>query len=83
MFGQLRLLPDGRRGISTGDRTLKLWDTDTGLEVGTLYGHRGGVNQIAFSHDGNTIYSIGNDGDVRTWQAPPLAQFAIPPERQK
>ncbi len=81
-FGPLRFLPDGRRAISMSDRGLKLWDTETGLEVGTLYGHRF-VNQVAFSHDGNTMYSLGDDGHVRTWQAPPLERFPIPPELQK
>ena len=66
--------PDGRRVVSksSGDSTLKLWDTKTGLQVGTLYGHRGGVVGCAFSRDGNTIYSAAEDGDVRVWQAPPL-----------
>ena len=66
--------PDGRRVLSRsyGDSTLKLWDTKTGLEVGTLYGHRGGVVGCAFSRDGNTIYSAAEDGEVRMWQAPPL-----------
>src|SRR5262249_27059335 len=40
----LILSPDGRRAVSnSGHNTLKLWDTETGLEVGTLYGHRGGL----------------------------------------
>jgi len=64
---------DGRRVVSrSGDGTLKLWDTKTGLQVGTLYGHRGGVVGCAFSRDGNTIYSAAEDGDVRVWRAPPL-----------
>ena len=66
--------PDGRRVLSRsyGDSTLKLWDTKTGLEVGTLYGHRGAVAGFAFSRDGNAIYSAATDGDVRVWRAPSL-----------
>jgi WD40 repeat protein/serine/threonine protein kinase len=68
---------DGRRVVSSsaGDSTLKLWDTQTGLEVGRLYGHRGGVAGFAFSRDGNTIYSAGTGGDVRVWRAPPLDEL--------
>ena len=69
----LAFSPDGRRVVSRcSDNTLKLWDTQTGLELGTLYGHRGTVSGFAFSRDGNTIYSAAEDGDVRIWQAPPL-----------
>src|SRR5216117_219422 len=59
-IGSVNLIvsPDGRRVVSSsfGDSTLKLWDTQTGLEVGTLYGHRGGVAGFAFSRDGSTLY---------------------------
>ncbi|MGH7870465.1 MAG: WD40 repeat domain-containing protein, partial [Candidatus Dormibacteraceae bacterium] len=79
-FGPFRFLPDGRRGISRSNSILKLWDVEAGVEVGTLYSHRGLVNQLAFSHDGNTIYSLCADGNVRTWRAPPLSQFPIPAE---
>ena len=67
--------PDGRRLLSnsTGN-ALRIWDIKTGLEVGTLYSPGGGFAGIAFSHDGNTIYS-GDYGDVRIWQAPPLDQL--------
>ena len=36
--------PDCRRAVTSGtENSLKLWDTKTGLEVGTLYGHRGKI----------------------------------------
>ena len=69
--------PDGRRVLSRsyGDSTLKLWDTKTGLEVGALYGHGGGIAGFAFSPDGNTLYSAAQGSGVRVWRAPPLDQL--------
>jgi WD40 repeat protein len=71
--------PDGRRVASiSGDNALKLWDTKTGLEVGTIYGQSGGFADIAFSRDGNTLYSAAQDGVVRIWRAPPLDRLEAP-----
>jgi len=65
--------PDGKRLVSaSSDKTLKLWDTADGIEVGTLDGHSAWIGDVEFSRDGNTIFSIGVDGTLRTWEAPPL-----------
>ena len=67
--------PDGRRVVSNSSHSaLKLWDTKTGLEVGTLYSPGGGFIGFAFSRDGNTIFS-GSYGDVRIWPAPSFDQL--------
>jgi len=73
-------LPDGRRLVSSGssDNGLKLWDTRTGLEVGTLYGNGSRFAGVARSHDSNAIYSAAEDGDVRIWQAPPRDRLKAP-----
>ena len=42
--------PDGRRlATASSDRTIKLWDTATGLEVFTLRGHTAGLLCVAFT----------------------------------
>src|SRR4030095_17039227 len=66
--------PDGKRVVSSsrGDNALKIWDTQTGLEVGRLYVHRSEISGCAFSRAGQTLYSAATDGEVRIWQAPPL-----------
>jgi WD40 repeat protein len=65
----LTFSPDGKRvlGYNDADRFIKLWDPETGLEVATIYGN---PIKIFFSRDGSAIYSVSEDGIVRTWEAP-------------
>jgi WD40 repeat protein len=76
--------PDGRRvaASSEGDHSFVLWDTDTGLQVGTIYGRRGGFLGFAFARDGNAIYSAAEDGEVRIWPVPPLRKTQGPGSSQ-
>jgi len=62
--------PDGQR-IASGsyDDTIKLWDAETGEELGTLKGHTNWVNSISFSHDGRRIVSGSEDNNVKLWDA--------------
>jgi WD40 repeat protein len=70
--------PDGARLVSTsGDQTLKIWDTHRAAELATLYGHHGMVNSVEFTKDGRMIYSSGYDGEIRFWEAPPLAEIDL------
>lgn len=47
------------------DARIGLWDND-GQGV-YLSGHRQGVNSVAFSRDGKTLYSASVDGTIRVW----------------
>ena len=51
--------PDGRRIVSgSADKTVRLWNADTGQPVGTpLIGHPDDVDSVAFSPDGKRIVS--------------------------
>ncbi len=64
--------PDGTRVLSGGnDRTLRLWDVETGKELRCYNGHKGVVLGVAFSPDGKRALSGGHDGTMRLWQVPP------------
>ena len=44
-----------------------LWDSSTGKVVGSLTGHEGQVRAMAFTHDGKTLATGGQDRTVRWW----------------
>ena len=58
--------PDGNI-IATGseDKTVHLWDTQTGKQKNTLSGHTDTVVALTFSPDGNTIATGSKDNTVR------------------
>lgn len=62
----LALSPDGHT-LATGFlHTIKIWDTRTGHEKGTLTGHEGQVEQVVITSDGKTLISRDNT-TIRTW----------------
>jgi WD40 repeat protein len=51
------------------DRTVRVWDTVTGVVQHKMTGHERGVTSVAFSLDGKTIVSGSYDRTVRVWDA--------------
>jgi len=58
---------DGSRLISTGDSTIRFWDTSTWIETKVLRGHRGEVHDVAISEPAQLVASVGTDGNLILW----------------
>jgi WD40 repeat protein len=60
--------PDGRQIITaSNDKTVKIWDAESGRELWTLAGHSDWVNAIAYSPDGRRIVSASDDTTIKIW----------------
>jgi WD40 repeat protein len=59
---------DGRTALSGSiDKTIKLWDLRTGIEIRTLRGHTGWVTSVALAADGNIAVSGSWDTTLKVW----------------
>jgi len=56
-----------RMASGSGDKTVRIWDCDTGTPVQTLKGHTRWVLAVSYSPDGSLLASGGYDNEVRIW----------------
>lgn len=62
--------PDGLTIAScSDDKTIRLWDVQTGNLLRTMEGHDAEVNSVCYSPDGTMIASGSSDWTVRLWNA--------------
>lgn len=50
------------------DRSIRVWEIETGREVRRLQGHEAAVRCVAFSPDGHLLVSGSADSTLRVWQ---------------
>src|SRR5262249_13933566 len=60
--------------VGCEDGTVRLWETDTGTEIGVLEGHRGAVVALAFLPDGKGLVSGGTDTTALLWDVARFVQ---------
>ncbi len=71
--------PDGKRIVSgSSDKTLKVWEPQTGSETLSLKGHTGSVNSVAFSPDGQRIVTGSADKTVKVWDVRTGSETPLP-----
>lgn len=64
----LALSPDGRHAVTaSADKSVRLWDLETGKAVKTFEGHTAAVTNVALAPDGRRLASVDATGLVRLW----------------
>lgn len=53
---------------ASADRTIKIWDSQTGILMRTLVGHEGEVSSVGFSSDAKTLASGAWDSTIKLWE---------------
>jgi len=62
----LAVLPNGQVVSCAGDKTMRVWDLESGRTISSLDGHQNRVNALAVLPDGRIVSGSG-DKTVRVW----------------
>jgi WD40 repeat protein len=70
--------PDGRRLVTAGgERRVKLWDAETGDELGTFGVAKGRTNAVGTSPGGQLVFAASSTGAIALWDAATGAPDAL------
>ena len=65
----VKYTPDGKYVVSAGeDKSIKLWDVNTGIDVKSFNGHPAAVKALTVTKDGQTIISADAEGNIFLWK---------------
>ena len=69
-INMVKYSPTGQHIYSASeDKSIKMWDVATGIDVNTLNAHEAGVTSIDLSEDGKLLVSADRNGTVILWDA--------------
>ena len=72
------LSSDGQWALSASwDRSLRLWDLNTGQTAQRFVGHEGDVMSVSFSADNRLIVSASRDRTIKLWNTIGECKFTI------
>jgi WD40 repeat protein len=63
----LAFAPDGTLALGGRDNIIRLWQLDSGKEVGRFAGHQTRINALVFTPDGKSLVSASDDGTILIW----------------
>ncbi len=70
--------PDGKRlATASSDRTVRIWDADSGSELAVLHGHDDWVREVAWSPDGRRLATASSDRTARIWDTDNNSELAV------
>jgi hypothetical protein len=76
--------PDGKRVAAAGvDKSLRVWEVhaEAGKLVQSAFAHTQPVTKIAYSKDGQFLYSISEGKNLKKWDAAKLVEKLVFPEQ--
>jgi WD40 repeat protein len=68
MISAVIVAPGGQVISASHDRTLRVWDPESGSELWCCEGHTAAVTSLDVSTDGGLLVSSSLDETIRVWQ---------------
>jgi WD40 repeat protein len=76
--------PDGRHLAAGGvDKSIRVWEVspEHGHMIHSVFAHEGAVTRLAYSSDGKTLYSLGEDRVIKSWNAGQMVERSVYPKQ--